>query len=184
MRPIFSMAVVVSLVLLAGCRKKSASDIAEEAAEADARRACQTHTVVLTPWAIESTLVEENEYRHLVKSISDEIGLGLQDRLGKLNKFARVVPGTECPSGVRIENRVVSLIHKKRRYHYKIAGRAVECGTERLLHTWEMLEEQKDVTEIAPRIAAEISEEIEDKVRCAMGNNDVPPPPPPPTPEA
>jgi hypothetical protein len=169
------------LVLLAGCRPKSPEEIA---ARDEARRACRSQPIVLTPWNIEGTLVEENEYRHLVKSVSDEIGLGLQDRVAKLDKFERVVTAPDCTFGVRVESRVVSLIHKRRHYRFKIAGRVVECGTEKLLHTFEREEENKEITEIAGRLADRITGEIEDVVcsRAAGGDEVLPPPPPPPAP--
>ncbi len=136
------------------------------------------------PWSIDSALVEENEYRHLVKEVSDEIGLGLRDRVGKLGKFERVVAAAECTSGVRVESRVVSLIHHHRQYHFKVAGRVIECGTERQLHSFELEEESKEVASIAGRLADNITSELEEKVVCsrAAATQADPPPPPPPNP--
>jgi hypothetical protein len=193
-----SLLAVATLVLLAGCRPKTEAAMRSEN---DARRACQSTVLTLTPWNTETALVEESEYTHLVKQVADQISLSLRDRVDKMKKFDRVIDGASCTSGARVENRVVSLIHKRRKYHFRIAGRVVECGTERLLHTYELEQVEKGVENLAGELADDIAGKIDDDGICtalaaAQANpgaevqaspeappaDALPPPPPPPQP--
>ena len=158
---------LVLVLLLAGCAHNG-STASENAATVARIEACSAREVVLMPWSSESTLVEEQEYRHLVKEVSDELAMSAQDRISALRKFARVSSGTECAQGIRVEGRVVSLIHKSRKYHYKIAGRILECGTERPLGSFEILEQNKDASSLAARLADSLASELDNDDICAQ----------------
>ena len=161
-----SLFAVLTLLLTAGCRHSANT---HEASDKEARRqACASRPVVVAPWNVETVLVEEEEYRHLVKEIEAELSLALPDKIGELKKFKNVTVGTECTDGLRVEGRVVALVHKSRKYHYKIAARLVECSTDRLLHTVELEEIQKDVSTIASRLAESIAGELDDDDICAQ----------------
>ncbi len=150
--------------LVSACRHDSS---AANSAMAARIRACQAQTLTVYPWAYEGALVEESQYQHLVKQVADELALNAPDRIIELRKFASVSQGTTCTSGLRLEGRVVSLIHKSRQFHYKVAGRLVDCTNEQPVGRFEVVESNKDISSMAAALADTVARELDDDDICA-----------------
>ena len=175
--------IAAAAFLVLSCRHgRDSGDSSETAGAPDA---CKSQGLSVLPWNVDSAVVEEEKYRHLVKEISDQLAAALIDKLALTNKFDHVAKAAECSKGIRLEGRVVSLIHSKRQYHYKVTGRIVDCATDKPLHLLELEEITKEVADIAPDLAGDMTRQVERDFNCpavaAVQPTQPAPPPPAPT---
>jgi hypothetical protein len=170
---------LLALLALPACRRHAP----DSPQSAEAPDACKRTPLTLYPMSTEATLVEEEKYQHLVQEISGQVNLALPDKVLDLRKFGQVTSAPQCPGGMRVETRLVSLIHKRREFHFKVAGKVFECGSEEFVHRFELEENNNEISEVADRLADAIANELTDAKCRGRAEAALPPPPPPPPPQ-